>query len=152
MPRETLLARTFVELVDTLVDSCGHHRHRPALAVSETQRVTEPLNSALVSRIVIEQAKGMVAERNDLNMEQAFARLRKHALDQNLRLVDVAHLVIDGATTRETFDPPRRARRSCACGLVANQPDGRTAISSISWSWPCGGRPSLASPPPGTIR
>ena len=47
-------------------------QHRAAL---EAQVVNEQLNHALNSRIVIEQAKGMVAEREGLNMEQAFAAL-----------------------------------------------------------------------------
>ena len=44
----------------------------------------------------IEQAKGVIAERAGLDMEQAFAALRTHSRSQNLRLVDVARGVIDG--------------------------------------------------------
>ena len=66
-------------------------------AVLEAQVVNQQLQHALNSRIVIEQAKGMVAERADLNMEQAFSTLRRHARDHNLRLVDVAEAVIGGS-------------------------------------------------------
>jgi GAF domain-containing protein len=69
-------------------------QHRAAL---EAQIVNEQLNHALNSRILIEQAKGMVAERDGINMEQAFSTLRNHARSHNLRLVDVAHAVIDGS-------------------------------------------------------
>jgi AmiR/NasT family two-component response regulator len=52
--------------------------------------VNEQLSRALNSRIVIEQAKGVLAERSSLDMEQAFARLRGYARTNNLRLADVA--------------------------------------------------------------
>jgi GAF domain-containing protein len=65
-------------------------------AVLAAQLVNEQLQNALNSRIVIEQAKGMVAERAGLDMEQAFASLRGHARRHNLRLVDVAADVING--------------------------------------------------------
>ena len=68
-------------------------QHRAALAA---QIVNEQLQNALNSRIVIEQAKGMVGERAGLNMEQAFTRLRHHARHNNLRLVEVAGNVING--------------------------------------------------------
>ena len=35
----------------------------------------------------------MVAERAEVDMEQAFARLRRHARNHNLRLADVANAV-----------------------------------------------------------
>jgi GAF domain-containing protein len=79
-------------------------QHRSAL---EAQLVHEQLNHALNSRIVIEQAKGMVAEREGLNMEQAFSVLRNHARNHNLRLVDVAHDVIGGTLAAAALDHPR---------------------------------------------
>ena len=51
-------------------------QHRAAI---EAQVLNEQLNHALNSRVVIEQAKGMVAEREGLDMEQAFATLRHYA-------------------------------------------------------------------------
>jgi GAF domain-containing protein len=69
-------------------------QHRAAL---EAHILNEQLNHALNSRIVIEQAKGMVAERHGLDMEAAFAALRAHARNNNLRLADVAADVIRGA-------------------------------------------------------
>jgi hypothetical protein len=75
--------------------------------------VNEQLNHALNSRIVIEQAKGVVAERTGLDMDQAFARLRHHARNHNLRLVDVAHDTWDLARATgqdETLDPDAVAK------------------------------------------
>jgi len=56
--------------------------------------------------VVIEQAKGMVAEREQLNMDQAFGRLRGHARNHNLRLSDVARAVIEGDLPVSGLDRP----------------------------------------------
>ena len=76
-------------------------QHRATL---EAQVVNQQLQHALNSRIVIEQAKGMVAEREHLNMEQAFSALRNHARNHNLRLVDVAEAVIAGSLPASALD------------------------------------------------
>lgn len=68
-------------------------QHRSVL---DAQIVTDQLNHALNSRVVIEQAKGVVAERDGVDMAHAFFRLRSHAREHGLRLVDVARDVIDG--------------------------------------------------------
>ena len=52
------------------------------------------LETALTSRIVIEQAKGMLAERRGTSVEEAFQLLRKHARDHNASLQDVATAVV----------------------------------------------------------
>jgi AmiR/NasT family two-component response regulator len=75
-------------------------------AAAEAQVLNDQLNHALNSRIVIEQAKGMVAERKGLDMEAAFATLRTHARNHNLRLVDVATDVISGALGSAALDSP----------------------------------------------
>jgi AmiR/NasT family two-component response regulator len=56
---------------------------------------------------VIEQAKGVVAERSQLNMDEAFAWLRHRARSANRLLADVAQAVVDGSVTP---DPPQPAR------------------------------------------
>jgi GAF domain-containing protein len=89
-------------LADVATIAILHHR-----AASEAQLVNEQLSLALNSRIVIEQAKGVLAERTGLDMEQAFTRLRKYARDHNLRLVDVAHGVVEGTVKPETVTSPR---------------------------------------------
>ena len=75
---------------------------------SPSRQPTAP--NALNSRIVLEQAKGMVAEREDLNMEQAFSALRNHARNHNLRLVDVAEAVIAGSLPASALRPGTSAR------------------------------------------
>jgi GAF domain-containing protein len=56
----------------------------------------EQLQSALNSRIVIEQAKGVLAARHALVMEDAFERLRRHARSNRRRLAEVAADVVAG--------------------------------------------------------
>ena len=56
----------------------------------------EQLQGALNSRVTIEQAKGKLAERLGLDMDQAFTMLRGYARDRNLRLSDLAQAFIDG--------------------------------------------------------
>jgi GAF domain-containing protein len=77
-------------------------------AVQEAQIVNQQLTRALNSRVVIEQAKGMVAERLGLDMEQSFTALRNHARSQNLRLAEVAEAVIAGtlAASALGWSPP----------------------------------------------
>jgi GAF domain-containing protein len=74
-------------------------------AVRDAQALNEQLGQALNTRIVIEQAKGVVSERAGLGMEQAFARLRNHARSHNLRLSDVARAVTTKALPVESLDP-----------------------------------------------
>jgi GAF domain-containing protein len=83
-------------------------QHRAAL---EAQMLHEQLNYALNSRIVIEQAKGMVAERENLDMEHAFAMLRNHARNHNLRLVDVSRDIITNKMNVSALDRPVRSTK-----------------------------------------
>jgi putative methionine-R-sulfoxide reductase with GAF domain len=50
--------------------------------------------SALASRDVIGQAKGILMERNNLTGEQAFAMLTRASADTNIKLVDVARWLV----------------------------------------------------------
>jgi GAF domain-containing protein len=69
-------------------------------AADEARRVTEQLSRALTSRILIEQAKGVIFERAGVDMDTAFSRLRSFARTNNRRLTEVAEAAIDG-----TLDP-----------------------------------------------
>ena len=90
--RNMIVARAFADLATISV-----LQHR---AATEAQRLNEQLADALASRILIEQAKGVIAERIGLNLGEAFLRLRHYARKNQLRLTDVAHTAIDG-----TLDP-----------------------------------------------
>jgi len=74
-------------------------------AVRDAQVLNEQLTRALNTRIVIEQAKGVVAERAELDMENAFARMRRHARNHNLRLTDVAQAITTKVLPVASLDP-----------------------------------------------
>jgi AmiR/NasT family two-component response regulator len=57
--------------------------------------------------VVIEQAKGKLAERRSINMDQAFVLLRDHARNSNQRLTDVARNFVTSPATAD-FPPPTR--------------------------------------------
>ena len=86
------------------IATIGIIQHRNAL---EAQVVNDQLSNALNSRVVIEQAKGIVAERLGLNMDDSFAMLRIYARGHNQRLADVARDVISGTLTAAAFTRPR---------------------------------------------
>jgi len=65
------------------------------------------LSFALNSRIIIEQAKGMISQSVSCTMDEAFARLRSHARNHNLRLTDVATEVVAGQLLVDKLDSPR---------------------------------------------
>lgn len=67
-----------------------------ARAIRDRQALAEQLQTALNSRIVIEQAKGVIAERRRLDMDASFTLLRGTARTNNRRLSELARAVIDG--------------------------------------------------------
>jgi AmiR/NasT family two-component response regulator len=62
------------------------------------------LNNALNSRIIIEQAKGMVRQSTNCAMDEAFSRLRNHARNHNEGLTDVATRVISNSIRPSDLD------------------------------------------------
>jgi hypothetical protein len=75
--------------------------------VHQSELLAAQLEHALSSRIAIEQAKGVLAERRHITVDQAFDQLRSHARRNNLRLSDLAGQVADGSATG--FEGPRVA-------------------------------------------
>jgi transcriptional regulator with GAF, ATPase, and Fis domain len=72
--------------------------------VRRAETLAEQLQAALNSRVIIEQAKGRLAERLGLDMDQSFTLLRDHARNTNQRLTDIARQIIDSPTVN--FPPP----------------------------------------------
>lgn len=63
--------------------------------LSEARRVTEQLQGALDSRVVIEQAKGILAGAKGITVDEAFELLRAHARNNNLPLAELAGAVVN---------------------------------------------------------
>jgi transcriptional regulator with GAF, ATPase, and Fis domain len=63
--------------------------------VRRHDEVAGQLQTALNSRILIEQAKGVIAERLGVSVDEAFASLRRHARNTNTKLTDVAAGVVN---------------------------------------------------------
>ncbi len=61
--------------------------------------ISQQLQGALNSRVIIEQAKGVLAERGSIDMDRAFVLLRAHARKTQQRLADVARAVVNNADT-----------------------------------------------------
>jgi GAF domain-containing protein len=77
-------------------------QHRAAI---EAHILDEQLSHALSSRILIDKAKGIIAERLGVSTDQAFLGLRNHARKYGLRLVDAAHEVLDSTWVASGLDP-----------------------------------------------
>jgi GAF domain-containing protein len=71
----------------------------------EQRDVNAQLTAALSSRVAIEQAKGMIAQRQLIPVDEAFNRLRHYARNHNLRLADAARDTVDGAIDPSTYSP-----------------------------------------------
>ena len=101
---DAIVARAFADLASL---SIVQHR-----ATAEAQRLTEQLSGALTSRVVIEQAKGVISERAGVDLAEAFSRLRHYARDSNRRLTDVAEAAVDGTLDPLAWASPTRSAPS----------------------------------------
>ena len=104
IPREaTEVARSFANVATISLLQVRALRH--------SEMVTEQLQTALNSRLVIEQAKGILAERRHINLTQAFTLMRTHARNHNQLLSQVARAIInqdpDITDMTNVADPPR---------------------------------------------
>ncbi|KFU77019.1 transcriptional regulator [Amycolatopsis lurida NRRL 2430] len=88
-------ARDDVDLAQAFADvaTIGLLQHR---TIESGDRTNQQLQTALNSRVLIEQAKGVLAEHGSLSMREAFERLRRYARSHNRRLTELAGSVADG--------------------------------------------------------
>jgi transcriptional regulator with GAF, ATPase, and Fis domain len=64
-------------------------------AIAESSIVREQLSQALQSRIIIEQAKGVISHRRSTTTDEAFVIMRTYARSNRMRLSDVAQRVVN---------------------------------------------------------
>ncbi|MET8683579.1 GAF and ANTAR domain-containing protein [Streptomyces sp. NPDC004732] len=95
MSAERVPTREDLRLAQVLADAAGtclHHRQ----ALLTKDEIIGQLETALESRIVIEQAKGVLASRLGVDVEEAFTRLRSHARSRHQKLSELAAEVARG--------------------------------------------------------
>lgn len=73
--------------------------------LTRSHLISQQLQGALNSRVIIEQAKGVLAERGSIDMDRAFMLLRAHARKTQQRLADVALAVVNNADTSAILAP-----------------------------------------------
>ena len=83
--------------------------------VRDTRDLSSQLEFALESRVAIEQAKGIVAEHTQVDVDKAFELIRRFTRDNNRLLSDTAREIIDG-----TLQPAElaRDRRPARCSTA----------------------------------
>ena len=104
-------------LADVATISLLHER-----SMRHSDTLNEQLQAALNSRVVIEQAKGKLAERLGVDMDQAFTLLRDRARTRNRRLSDLAQAFIDGTETLPGPDASKSRQRLPAGGQPDHSP------------------------------
>ena len=93
-----------VDVVQALADvaTIGLLQER---ALRRAEVLSEQLQSALDSRIVIEQAKGAVAQLHSVSIDEAFQLMRGYARRNRTRLLEVAQAVVDDPTRLPSLRP-----------------------------------------------
>jgi GAF domain-containing protein len=67
-----------------------------ASAARQHQRTSEQLQQALNTRLIIEQAKGVLANKRETTVDEAFQTLRQYSRDHRVRIHDVSRAVVRG--------------------------------------------------------
>ena len=79
-------------------------------AAADKNLVNEQLQDALDSRVVLEQAKGVLFFSSDLDMSGAYAALRQYARDHNIKLTDLSRALVNRAVPAAVIFEHARSR------------------------------------------
>jgi len=101
----------------------------------------DQLQHALASRVISEQAKGVIAERNRIVPGEAFEMLREHARRSNLVFRDLCAAVVDGLAL-EVQSAPRKVTPP-----PTNHPAASGAFHRVAYD--ASPMPRPGRPPPG---
>ena len=101
--------------------------HERSMRHSDT--LNEQLQTALNSRVIIEQAKGKLAERLGIDVNQAFTLLRDQARNRNERLSDLARAFVDG--TQPIIGPVGSSAGTSRPGTRQPRPGPRPAPQAL---------------------
>jgi GAF domain-containing protein len=82
-------------------------------------QLSEQLQRALSSRVIIEQAKGVLAERAGVEMDTAFEWLRRYARGNHLRIAEVAQGVVGRTLSLEQLQPSTPEQHGPGRGLAS---------------------------------
>ncbi|HKN54304.1 MAG TPA: ANTAR domain-containing protein [Amycolatopsis sp.] len=66
-----------------------------SLRLKHYRTLAEQLQRALDRRVPIEQAKGILAERHRISVDEAFGLLRAYCRNNNLKIGDVARALVE---------------------------------------------------------
>ncbi|UNO42277.1 GAF and ANTAR domain-containing protein [Streptomyces sp. MST-110588] len=95
-----------LHLVQALADAVSAAlSHQQELA--DKNKVLSQLKTALVSRVVIEQAKGVLSARLDIDVDEAFTRLRTYARSRRQKLTALSAHVAQGNVPAELLTSAR---------------------------------------------
>jgi GAF domain-containing protein len=92
---DVALAQAFADLASIAI--------LQAAAATQSRQREDQLQHALDSRIIIEQAKGMLAEHANIDMASAFDHMRALARTTNAKLTSVASRIVDGRLDLDAF-------------------------------------------------
>ena len=95
-----IVAGLSAERIRPILDvAMARFQHEQALRqeLADTRSELNELSTAVKDRKVIDRAKTLLMQRQQISEEVAYARLRKTAMDKNLKLVDVAQRMLDVA-------------------------------------------------------
>ena len=100
---------------------------RLCLLLAEQTERAEHLQSAMASRSTIDQALGVIMGQNRISRDEAFAILRSASQHRNVKLREVAAMLIENLTGHQAAEPPPFGSSPAGSAAVPRRRRPRTA-------------------------